>query len=158
MNNIRRLAPDEWQLLRETRLRALAESPLAFGRTYEFELGLPDAEWQQRGVDWACFVATDRDDVVGIIAGTWFDADAPTLHCTWVAPSHRGSGLAIGLVSSVIDWARSEGAPLLRMHVASDNEIAIRFYEKFGFEPTGDGVYMGSRPDVFAPELAMKLD
>ena len=42
---IRELERREWALYRELRLRALAESPDAFGRRLVDELARPDAEW-----------------------------------------------------------------------------------------------------------------
>ena len=45
---VRRFAPHEWRVYRELRLRALADSPDAFGSTYEREAARTDAEWEDR--------------------------------------------------------------------------------------------------------------
>src|SRR5215471_2014024 len=42
---IRELERSEWELFRELRLRALAESPNAFARRFVDERGQPDAHW-----------------------------------------------------------------------------------------------------------------
>lgn len=46
--SVRRLRADEWTIYRELRLRALAESPDAFGSTLELEEGKPDEHWMER--------------------------------------------------------------------------------------------------------------
>jgi len=43
-----RFAPHEWRIYRDLRLRALADSPDAFGSTFERERDRPDAEWADR--------------------------------------------------------------------------------------------------------------
>ena len=45
MVSIRRLDGHEWRAYRDLRLRALADSPDAFGSTLERERDRPDAEW-----------------------------------------------------------------------------------------------------------------
>ena len=45
---VRRLAAQEWRLYRDLRLRALADSPDAFERTFDEARALPDDAWQAR--------------------------------------------------------------------------------------------------------------
>jgi hypothetical protein len=45
---VRRLAPGEVELLRDIRLRALKDAPLAFGSTYAREVAFAPAEWERR--------------------------------------------------------------------------------------------------------------
>ncbi|MCA9712598.1 MAG: hypothetical protein KDK70_42615, partial [Myxococcales bacterium] len=46
--SVRRLEPSEWRVYRELRLRALAESPDAFGSTLARERERSDEQWQAR--------------------------------------------------------------------------------------------------------------
>ena len=46
--DVRRFAPREWRVYRELRLRALADSPDAFGSIYTHEAARTDAEWEDR--------------------------------------------------------------------------------------------------------------
>jgi hypothetical protein len=43
--SVRRFGPGEWPALRRLRLRALADAPDAFSRTFAEERDLPDAHW-----------------------------------------------------------------------------------------------------------------
>jgi len=53
----------------------------------------------------------------------------------YVQESHRGDGLADDLLDRVADHARETGAPELSLDVDADNERAMGFYQKVGFEP-----------------------
>ena len=51
-----------------------------------------------------------------------------------VAPAAQGSGLGSRLMHRLIGLARERGATQLMLEVRSDNEVAIRLYERLGFE------------------------
>ena len=51
--------------------------------------------------------------------------------CAW----HRGVGTA--LMEALVAFARNNGMEQLELEVRSDNERAIRLYEKFGFQKIG---------------------
>jgi ribosomal protein S18 acetylase RimI-like enzyme len=53
----------------------------------------------------------------------------------YVSPAHRGTGLADRLLERAIADAREQDCGELRLDVAVDNERAMAFYEKQGFEP-----------------------
>jgi len=55
----------------------------------------------------------------------------------WVAPAHRGRGVGKQLVNAILDWARSKHAQTLCLMVTSNNEVALRFYQRLGFVRTG---------------------
>jgi ribosomal protein S18 acetylase RimI-like enzyme len=55
----------------------------------------------------------------------------------WVAPAHRGRGVGKQLVNAILDWARSKHAQALCLMVTSNNEVALRFYQRLGFVRTG---------------------
>jgi GNAT superfamily N-acetyltransferase len=140
---VRRLRPDEGRLLKEVRLRALADAPLAFLSTFEAEVGHTDDVWEE----WACrrsegnaeatFVAEAGDDrLVGLI-GCFLDDDRGTaqLVSMWTAPEARRRGVATSLVEAAAIWAREAGALELHLWVTRRNDPAIRLYESAGFEP-----------------------
>lgn len=66
--------------------------------------------------------------------------DAAVLNELYVAPDHRGTGLADALFEAVLDVARGQTLPMDRLvlDVAPANERARAFYRRHGFEPWGD--------------------
>jgi GNAT superfamily N-acetyltransferase len=131
---IRRAEAEDWQGLRDLRLRALADSPDAFLATLEEAKARSDEEWRNWGQDGVIFVAEPFDGMAG---GFVTDEGDVMLWGMWVTPERRGSGLAETLARAVIDWARGEGAPRVVLWVVIGNAPAERFYERLGFVATG---------------------
>lgn len=52
----------------------------------------------------------------------------------YVVESHRGQGVGALIMQSVFDVASKYGCSRVEWHADSDNPIAIRFYEKLGFQ------------------------
>ena len=126
------------------RLRALQDSPTAFGSTYAGESQFSDDQWQQRahklsGEQSAGFLAFDGEEPCGIAVTYLDNEDAAIAHLVsmWVAPSHRQRGVGRMLVNTVIDWARSRQADALHLMVTSSNDAAMQFYLRLGFGKTG---------------------
>jgi GNAT superfamily N-acetyltransferase len=137
---IRRLGSADWALLRDVRLTSLAESPEAFGSTHAREAEYDEARWREfaQGSGW--FLATDGEEVAGIVAG-YHDSSSPAhqrhLIAMWVAPAARGSGVAVDLVEAVVEWARADGAIELTLGVADGNDRARALYVNCGFVSIG---------------------
>ncbi len=53
----------------------------------------------------------------------------------YVGEPYRGAGLAHELIERAEGRAQAEGCSELVLSVNVDNERALRFYEKLGFEP-----------------------
>jgi ribosomal protein S18 acetylase RimI-like enzyme len=129
---------------KEVRLRALQDTPSAFGSTYEREVRLTGAEWTQRAARWngekgIGFLAMDGSVPCGI-AGSFLDEADPTraqLISMWTAPTHRRRGIGRLLVEEIAAWARDRGATVLQLMVTSSNQPAMSFYERLGFTRTG---------------------
>lgn len=137
---VRRLGGEDIEVLREVRLRALQDAPDAFWTTYEREVAYGPAEWH-RWIDGAAlFVAEYGASAPCGMAGGMADGEDPAgalLVSMWVAPEHRGSGLADRLVAAVAAWAVAEGRQRLRLHVEQHNHRARRCYQRLGFRLTG---------------------
>jgi ribosomal protein S18 acetylase RimI-like enzyme len=146
---VRRLEPDDWPMLREVRLRSLADTPEAFGSTHAHEAAFDEAEWRRRAGSNGWFVASDGEAPVGIVAG-YREPTAPPwqrhLVAMWVAPDTRGRGLAARLVGAVVEWTRADGASELTLGVADGNEAARAAYLRYGFTPTGEAFPLHSDP------------
>jgi GNAT superfamily N-acetyltransferase len=140
---VRRLRAEEWPRWRDLRLAALAESPDAFGGTYQTEAAFEDAVWMARALrgataeNCATFIAEAGADWLGL-AGVYTDADGvPEVVSMWVRPEARGSGLGKALLVAAVDFARPVAAGRVRIcHVAA-NDAVHGMYSRFGFQPTG---------------------
>jgi ribosomal-protein-alanine N-acetyltransferase len=59
------------------------------------------------------------------------------LYSIAVDPTHGRRGIGRGLIEAAMAQARARGARCLRLEVRSDNDKALRFYEKLGFHQFG---------------------
>src|SRR4029453_16049886 len=164
-----RLRAEDWCLLRKVRLEMLADTPMAYVESLEAARRQTDAQWQERTA------AMAGDSSVRLVAdggveGSRFcglmrvvlkhpqDPRKPLqamLISVYVAPEHRGLGLADELLHQACEAARMDlGAKLLELGVQEDNSRALAFYRRHGFNTTGD-----SRPypqDTSKQELVME--
>jgi RimJ/RimL family protein N-acetyltransferase len=136
---IRQIEAQDWELLRDVRLRALREDPGAFLSTYAQESAFTDEQWQARASqsNGASFVYEGPAGGEGLATG-FVDADPATVFLVgmWVAPTLRGSGAASELVAQVVGWARARGAERVGLSVEEHNHRAARLYERCGFTET----------------------
>ncbi|MCI0477790.1 MAG: GNAT family N-acetyltransferase [Anaerolineales bacterium] len=87
------------------------------------------------------FVAEGGREIWGTAQLVRFPFDAPRYAGYWlfsvvVLPLYRGMGIGERLTETVIERARSEGAPALSLLVFNTETRAIRLYAKLGFEMT----------------------
>lgn len=136
--------PGNVATFKDVRLRALLDTPSAFGSTYERERELSDAEWMGRAIRWngergVGFLAIDEGIGCGMVGSILDEDDAAvaTLVSMWTAPTHRRRGIARRLVDAVTAWARSRDVAVMRLMVTSNNAAAISFYLQLGFACTG---------------------
>ena len=154
MADIRRISPDDWQLLKSARLAALLDAPYAFGSTYAEEEVMEESDWRERIEKFPWCVAVEDGIGVGLIAIANFP---PKSHheviSMWVAPDSRWTNVASDLVSTIISWAKAEGLQEITLSVAEGNDRARRFYEKLGFTVTGNRKPLRSNPEIGIHEL-----
>jgi ribosomal protein S18 acetylase RimI-like enzyme len=151
-------------LFKAVRLRALHDAPQAFGSTYAKEFQLTDSDWIKRVERWngesgAGFLAMDEDTACGI-AGSFLDQNDPTraqLISMWTAPTHRQRGIGRLLVNEVLNWTRGRNARILLLMVTSNNESAIRFYQRLGFVRTGRTERYPNDPAVIEYEMSRPI-
>jgi ribosomal protein S18 acetylase RimI-like enzyme len=151
-------------VFKAVRLRALQDAPHAFGSTYARESQFPDSEWLTRvermnGERGAGFLAMDGETPCGIV-GSFLDQNDPTrvhLVSMWTAPTHRQHGIGRLLVKEVVDWAYLRHARTLLLTVTSNNEPAIRFYERLGFTRTGRTEPYPNDPAVIEYEMSRPI-
>jgi GNAT superfamily N-acetyltransferase len=162
---IRRVRPDEYERLREIRLRALADAPYAFDSPLPDERELSTQVWQRRAAAGAAgqtavtYVAEDDGDYVGLTTGLW-EIEGPgraMVVSMWVAPAARGHGLGRRLLDTVVDWAKERGASHVDLWVTDGNDPARALYERAGFAPTGERAPLDSDPSLIGIKLSRNL-
>jgi GNAT superfamily N-acetyltransferase len=141
MVTVRRITERDAELLREIRLRALSDTPTAFGSTFAGESALATEEWQKRARDRSCsedgctFFAFEGEVCCGII-GCFRKADEAatgTIVSMWVSPPARRQGVAGRLMAAIEHWAKGRGMTQLVLDVVSSQAPAIAFMKSAVF-------------------------
>ncbi|MEA2551764.1 MAG: hypothetical protein QOE25_1533 [Actinomycetota bacterium] len=165
---VRRATLADDRLVRNLRLRALADSPDAFGATLEHESGTPDEVWLAlvRGDGWGgtsvVFIAEDEGGApAGLTIGVRYadePGEAAHLYSMWVDAALRRRGHAVALVEAIADWAAGAGARVLRVAATETNPAAVQLYRGLGFVPTGESAPLraGSELSCLAMERALQ--
>jgi ribosomal protein S18 acetylase RimI-like enzyme len=158
------ITPANIPLFKQVRLRALQDSPSAFGSTFAREAQFTEAEWLHRVTRWngekgIGFLALDVGAPCGIAGALLHDNDATqaTLVSMWTAPTHRKQGIARRLVEEVQSWARTRNVQTLILMVTSKNEPAKHFYERLGFTYTGRTEPYPNDTMLFELEMSIRL-
>ena len=133
------LGADEWQILRDVRLRALKDSPGAYFSDYEVEASWTEASWRSSFGQSQWIVARDREQVIGVARSVRVDgrpADERHVESVWVDPNARRTGVlrailrhATEVEPEVTDWL---------VWVVDDNVQALSVYDHLGFRLTGE--------------------
>lgn len=150
---VRSLDSDEWPIWRGLRLRALEDSPEAFGSTLAEVIARDTEHYWRQGVSppMVPFVAEVDGAPAGMARLMFPDhPDRAELVSVWVAPEARDRGVGHALVASGIDHlAAHHPLTRLRLAVVETNMPARRLYEGCGF------AVIGRNPDDDA-ELLME--
>jgi GNAT superfamily N-acetyltransferase len=163
---VRRFEEVEWPTYRELRLRALAESPDAFGSTLAVEQSRTAAEWSTR---LSAGVTSQFDlPLLALAAGTpgglaWAKVDQADFSLVnifqmWVAPEFRGQGLGGRLLHAGIAWARAREAKAVCLSVTLSESPAMRMYRAAGFQPSGPAEPLRPGSDLLAQPMVLRLN
>ncbi|NLT11985.1 MAG: GNAT family N-acetyltransferase [Clostridiaceae bacterium] len=109
------------------------------------------------------YIAEDQGEVIGYIKINRGPAqtepghdDALEVQRLYVLKAYKGSGIGRRLMQEAIDRAIESALRYVWLGVWEHNVKAIRFYEKLGFRPFGEHLFMlGSDPQT---DLLMRLD
>jgi ribosomal protein S18 acetylase RimI-like enzyme len=136
------------------RLRALRDSPWAFGSSHARELDHTAERWQRFAdqVDSVIYVAMEEDACVGM-AGGFMPPDlvgTVQLWGMWVAPDARGRGHGRALLEAVVAWAGERDAATVRLDVTDTERArpAAALYRAAGFVATGERRALESDPSL----------
>jgi putative acetyltransferase len=81
------------------------------------------------------WVATHGTEPVGSVALTPLAAGLAELDVMYVAPDHRGRGIARALLAALEQHARAAGIGAVRLRAGDPQPEALRFYRAAGFTP-----------------------
>lgn len=163
--HIRTLQPNEATLFCEIRLRALAESPNAFGETLQQAQEQPNSYWEDltnsvtQPNRHVMFLAEQAEQVVGFAFGLIDRKDARIGHIggMWVDPAFRAGGIGYRLVAAILDWAYQQKQNRLELWVTQGNAKAIKLYERVGFVDTGKRDVLPSNSSLQIIQMALEL-
>jgi ribosomal protein S18 acetylase RimI-like enzyme len=157
---VREITADDWELMRDVRLAALAEAPYAFGSTYAREAAFTEERWRgrisERSVTFFANEETAGAGPAGLV-GVYVEDSEPELVSMWVRPSARGLGVGEALVESAAAWAKARDFGALSLWVTESNAPAVRLYERLGFTPTGERQPLPSDPALAEIRMSREL-
>ena len=132
---------EDWALVRDVRLRALADAPYAFASRLEDERDQPESLWRDRlsSSTASIFLAVDQGEAVGLVIVYLVPEERvrSRLVSMWVSPERRRKGVATALVQAVLDWAQQGHVQSVELWVTETNDAARRLYERCGFVDSG---------------------
>lgn len=167
---------DDWELVRELRLRMVRDTPIAFLETPEQVLSIDEAEWRSRIArsrgprNTRCVALAPDGTWVGTMSAFVTDGEPgyvtdpqpgpprANLVGVFVDAAWRGdAGVADALLGAVAEWVQNEGLDRLYLHVGDINERARRYYVKRGFRETGVVAAIPEQPGTGEVEMVLEL-
>ncbi|TVZ03021.1 GNAT family N-acetyltransferase [Trebonia kvetii] len=156
---VREISADDWELMRDVRLAALAEAPDAFGSTYAREVAFGEPQWRgrisERSVTF--FAYTDPDSSPAGLAGVYVEDGVADLVSMWVRPGFRGQRVGEALIEAAASWAKARDFGTLWLWVTDMNDAARRLYERSGFTATGEEQPLPSNPALTEIRMSRAL-
>jgi ribosomal protein S18 acetylase RimI-like enzyme len=157
---IRRVLEDDWQTVRDIRLRALREDPEVFGSSLAREELFAEPHWRMRLRSAATWVVVE-DGVPRGLVGMIQEPGSPTsdrhIVQLWVAPESRRRGMAWGLLDTVREAARAEGATTVSLWVVDGNHAAGDLFVRAGYVRTTERHALTRDPSQVEERLVLRL-
>lgn len=137
---IRQVQEDDWQVVRDVRLRALREDPDVFGSSLAREQMFAEPHWRMRLRGATTWVLAEDDGTARGLVAMIQEPGSPTTdrHVVqlWVAPEVRRRGLGWALLDTVREAARADGATTVSLWVRDANHAAGDLFVRAGFVRT----------------------
>lgn len=136
---IQQVTEDDWQTVRDVRLRALREDPEVFGSSLAREEMFAETHWRMRlraATTWVVDDAGTPRGLVGMIQEPGSPTSDRHVVQLWVAPEARRQGMAWALLDAVWTAAKAERAATVSLWVADDNHAAGDLFVRAGFVRT----------------------
>jgi ribosomal protein S18 acetylase RimI-like enzyme len=161
---VKRLAVNDWDVLRGIRLTALRESPDLFLHTYEQEEKYDESRWRSefaRG-EWYVGVADpESSDTPVCVLGITREPQTPAEQCfleyVCVAPEFRRRGFAFAMIGQVVDRLSAGRVRTVFLYVLDGNDVAMRLYKRIGFVDCNYSQPLEARPGRSEELMQMSL-
>lgn len=164
MREIHPITPFLTAEYKAVRLRALKDTPLAFGSTWARESQLTEEEWHARAARLSNgrdigFLARREGSYCGLALCFTDEADSAKgqIISMWVAPEVRRQHVGRQLIETIATWAAERGIATLQLMVTSVNDSAMKFYERLGFAKTGRTELYPNDPNLIEYEMTKPI-
>ncbi len=162
---IRVVGADDAPVVRDLRLRGLAEDPASFGSHLAREQEYTEERWREwvTGSNvsplFATFVAFVDGRPAGLVISCRDEERPRRFHvlAMWVAPEARRRGVARALLAEAERWAAERGAQSIVLGVTDAAAAAAALYAAAGYRPTGRTEPLSHMPGVTEIELTKPL-
>lgn len=158
---IRLLTEKDWQIWRSLRLEALQNSPETLASSYEEAENFSQEEWEDKLTKSDIFGAFIDNKLIAAVGFRRLNR-LKTMHrgdlfAMYVTPEYRGQGIASQLIDVIINHAKSR---VIQLHLScvTNNESAVKLYQKHGFKIYGTEPRSLKIDDDFFDEYLMLLE
>ena len=129
------------------KLLELEQQVVAYERSFNTSLKLKDAYYYDlphliSSDDARLLVTEESSNIVGTGYAQIRESKKSLVHARhsylgfmYVSPDYRGKGINQKIITELITWSQSKSIKDFYLDVYSQNESAIRAYQKVGFEP-----------------------
>lgn len=154
------ISVNDWQKFKAARIRAIKDSPQAFGDTLEKAMSRSDTYWIELVEKSEVFVISSEGHYIATVILKQDDDGVWSIKSLWTDPEYRNRGLATTLLTVVLQTAKESGIEVIELGINANQTTAIKLYESLGFQTIKSipGTLMGdgSRGDLFVMRLAIK--
>ena len=157
--NVGQLSEDDWGRLRDIRLAALENDGHAFGGNLEAESAYDESEWREKFGIFTGVIARVGGEDVGFMSVENLKGDFGAtcwIGSCWIKPEFRGTGVLKSLFDFVDEHGTDRDWLTQGLGVWVDNEVAIKAYEKIGFEKMGEKQESTRKPGMYYQRMIRK--
>ena len=158
--NIRLLQADDAASWKIFRLESFKHFPLAFSSSWEEEVNVSDyqlQEWLKRNTIYGAFINEQLIGSVGFFKQECLkESHRGLLFGMGVLPEYQRHGIGSELMSVLLSHAKNEVLQLT-LGVESNNQVALRLYQRYGFMIYGTEPRSLKMGDCFYDKYLMVL-
>ena len=157
--NVGQLSEDDWGRLRDIRLAALENDGHAFGGNLEAESAYDESAWREKFQIFTGVMAEVDGKDVGFMSIENLEGDFGAtcwIGSCWIRPEYRGKGVLQSMFDFVDQVAAERDWLIQGLGVWVDNEIAIKAYQRLGFEMMGEKQESSRKPGMYYQRMIRK--